>query len=544
MNQTANLREQNPSCKTPLPALIAALMKPGSYDHPVTKCELIETHASWVILTGMIAYKIKKPVNLGFLDFSTLEKRRFCCQEEVRLNRRLAPEIYLGLAPVYGSPEKPKWAGRGKVIEYAVKMVQFPQESQLDKALAGGKLRPNHIDAFARLIAHFHQQIASAGTDNSFGNLDHIQKPVLENFIQIRRHLPEWKVPGPLARLEDWTRSGLNALAPVFVRRKSEGYVRECHGDLHLRNLAWIGDAPVVFDCIEFNPDLRWIDVISDAAFLVMDLQDRHQSQLAQRFINLYLENTGDYSGLRILPFYLTYRALVRAKVNAILSRQPGVNHKLRSEAEKDCCDYLQLAQLYASPGNPKLIITHGLSASGKSTLSQLILEHLGVIRIRSDVERKRIYGLKPEDSGHAATGKGIYTDEATEKTYKKLYEVAGQILDAGYPLIVDAAFLNVDQRQQFKLLAATKQVPFLILECLASPETLRRRIIERPKNASDADLAVLEHQLRNRQPLSKSERLYSLEIDTKAEAPLDVRLLTDQIKKRLQDINFRAMSI
>jgi uncharacterized protein len=533
MRKPAKNKKTGPSRKKPLPSLIAELMKPGIYDHPVKKCELIETHASWVILTGRHAYKIKKPVNLGFLDFSTLEKRRFCCEEELRLNRRLAPEIYLGLAPVFGTAEQPNWTGNGQAIEYAVKMAQFPQEAQLDRALAAGNLQPNQIDAFARLIARFHQQIAVAGADSSYGAPDHIRKPVQENFLQIRRHVPDGRILEPLAELEDWTRAGLNALNPVFVRRKSEGRIRECHGDLHLRNLAWVNEAPVVFDCIEFNSNLRWIDVISDAAFLVMDLQDRHQPQLAHRFLNLYLENTGDYDGLRVLPFYLTYRALVRAKVNAILASQPGIGKRLKAEAQRDFRDYLDLAKRHAGPGRPQLVITHGMSASGKSTLTQPILEHLEAIRIRSDVERKRCVGMKPDTDGHAVIDEGIYTDETTERTYAKLIELASQILDAGNPVIVDAAFLKTDQRLQFHRLAAAKQVPFFILECTASPETLRRRIVDRPKNVSDADLAVLEHQLRNRQPLSESERPYTLEIDT--EAPFDARFLSETIRNNRQ---------
>jgi aminoglycoside phosphotransferase family enzyme/predicted kinase len=533
MSNQAKKSKMNPSRKKPLPALIAALMRSGSYDHPVKKCELIETHASWVILTGAFAYKIKKPVDLGFLDFSTLEKRRFCCEEELRLNRRFAPEIYLGLAPVFGTAEQPKWIGSGKAIEYAVKMIQFPQESQLDRALAGGNLRPGHMDAFARLIACVHQRIAVAGADCNFGNPDHIRKPVLDNFFQIRRHIPEGKLLEPLAELEDWTQAGLNALEPVFVQRKSDGFIRECHGDLHLRNLAWINDAPVVFDCIEFNPDLRWIDIISDAAFLVMDLQDRHQPRLAHRFLNLYLENTGDYPGLRVLQFYLTYRALVRAKVNAIRALQPGSNGQ-QAEAERDFFDYLQLAMRYAGPGRPLLIITHGMSASGKSTLTQPILEHLEAIRIRSDVERKRLFGMEPDTDGNAVIGEGIYTDEATERTYARLAELAGRIMDAGYPVMVDAAFLNSDQRQRFQRLAAAKQVPYIVLKFTASPETLRHRIVERQKNISDADPAVLEHQLRNHQPLSASEILYTLEIDT--ESPIDAKNLSEKIRCVRQD--------
>jgi D-tagatose-bisphosphate aldolase class II non-catalytic subunit len=515
------------SGKSSMSAFIAALLQPDIYDHPVRTCELLETHASWVILTGTYAYKIKKPVNLGFLDFSTLEKRRFCCEEELRLNRRLAPGIYLELAPIYGSNEHPRWTGGGTAIEYAVKMVQFPQESQLDRALEAGNLEPWHIDAFAGMIARFHQQIAIAGPDSGYGDLEHVQKPVRDNFFQIRRHVSDSLLLEPLDELEDWTRSELKTLEPVLIRRKSQGFIRECHGDLHLRNLAWIDDTPVGFDCIEFNPNLRWIDVISDAAFLVMDLQDRRQPRLARRFLNQYLEHTGDYAGLSVLPFYLTYRALVRAKVNAILAGQSGIDTKTKAAAKKDCCDYLMLAKRHAGRDTPQLIITHGMSASGKSTVTGALIACMEAIRIRSDVERKRMYGMQPEMDGHAAA-QGIYTEDATRKTYDRLAELSAQILDAGYSVIVDAAFLQLDQRRQFQQLAAEKHVPFRILDCVASPETLRRRIVERPKTVSDADSAVLEYQIRNSPPLTENERSYTLQIDM--ESPVDDAFLMNRL--------------
>jgi aminoglycoside phosphotransferase family enzyme/predicted kinase len=508
-----------PECPTAT-AFIAALMAPTGFDHPVTSCQLIETHASWVILTGTYAYKIKKPVDLGFLDFSTLEKRRFCCEEELRLNRRLAPGIYLDLAPIYGSIKNPKWVGSGEPIEYAVKMRQFPQEAQLDRALKAGMLEPRHIDAFAERIARFHREIAVAGADTGYGDLEHVQKPVLDNFFQIRRHISDTTLLEPLDELEKWTRSELKALEPVLAHRKSEGFIRECHGDLHLRNLAWIDEMPVGFDCIEFNPNLKWIDVMSDAAFLVMDLQDRGQPRLARRFLNQYLEHTGDYAGLRVLPYYLTYRALVRAKVNAILAGEPDVDPRTVAAANKDCRDYLMLAKRHAGTDFPQLIITHGMSASGKSTVSGSLVEQIDAIRIRSDIERKRLHCIAPETDVHTDVGCGIYSEESTRKTYSRLRELAGRILDAGYAVIVDAAFLDIDQRQPFQRLAASRQIPFRILDCIASPDTLRRRIIDRPKSVSDADSAILEHQLRHCQPLTEAERAFAIEIGT--ESPVD----------------------
>jgi aminoglycoside phosphotransferase family enzyme/predicted kinase len=528
MKISAQQNSGNPQETASATAFIAALMAPAGFDHPVTSCELIETHASWVILTGTFAYKIKKPVDLGFLDFSTLEKRRFCCEEELRLNRRLAPGIYLGLAPIYGSHAHPKWIGIGQPIEYAVKMRQFLQEAQLDRALEAGLLEPRHIDAFAERIARFHGKIAVAGSDTDYGDVEHVQRPVLDNFFQIRAHIQDTTLLKPLDELEAWALSEIKALEPVFVRRKSDGFIRECHGDLHLRNLAWIDEMPVGFDCIEFNPNLRWIDVMSDAAFLVMDLQDRRQPRLARRFLNQYIEHTGDYAGLHVLPFYLTYRALVRAKVNAILAGEPDVDPRTAATAKKDCHDYLNLAKGHAETDTPQLIITHGMSASGKSTVSGSLMEYMDAIRIRSDVERKRIYGLAPETDAHTDARRGIYTKEATQKTYKRLHELAGWILDAGYSVIVDAAFLDIDQRQPFQELAASRQIPFRILDCIASPDTLRQRIIDRPKSVSDADSAILEYQLRNYQPLTDAEKPFTIEIDM--ESPLDETAIVTRI--------------
>ncbi|MDH5572481.1 MAG: phosphotransferase, partial [Gammaproteobacteria bacterium] len=327
---------------------IAALLDPSVYPHTVTQCELIETHISWVILTGAYAYKIKKPVNYGFLDFSTLEKRHKYCQEELRLNRRLAGNIYIEVVAITGTFEQPEVTEHlingNNVIEYAVKMQQFPQQDQLDRMLAADKLLPGHIDAFADRIAEFHQQIDIADMSTIYGNVEQVCVPLQENLAQIRNSVRDSEHRSVLVELEQWGNSEFKTLKNVFLQRKQAGFVRECHGDMHLRNLAWIENKPVLFDCIEFNAELRWIDVISDIAFLVMDLQDRDQPQLAQRFLNRYLEITGDYEGVAVLPYYLFYRALVRAKVDAIRASQSGISQKEKSDAERDMAGYLKLA--------------------------------------------------------------------------------------------------------------------------------------------------------------------------------------------------------
>ena len=518
------------------PALIISMMKPELYGPPVEKCQLIETHISWVILTGPYAYKIKKPVNLGFLDFSVLEKRHFCCDEEVRLNRRLAAEIYLEVVPITGSAEHPCLAGKGRVIEYAVKMVEFPQQAQLDRLLDAGELRATHIDAIAGMIADFHRYAAVADDSMVYGSPEKVFQPVVENFTQIREqycgHVEDQEWSGILSELEQWSEISFITLRPLFEERKDGRYIRECHGDLHLRNLAWLGDAPLAFDCIEFNPDLRWIDVISEVAFLTMDLQARQQPELAQRLLNAYLENTGDYAGTRVLTFYLLYRAMVRAKVDAIRACQASIGEAEKTQAEKDLLGYLRLAQSYIQPSRPVLIIAHGMSATGKTTLTQPLLEKLAAIRIRSDVERKRLFGLQAEQAAYAETGAGIYTGDATQRTYMKLVELAGHVIDAGYPVIIDATCQNYEQRELFQSLASVKRVPYVILEFTASVETLRERIVNREKGASDADLVVLEHQITHWQALRDEEQIHALRVDT--EEMLNMDVLAEQIAGKL----------
>ena len=516
-------------------SLISSLMQPDIYDPPVEECTLIETHISWVILAGAYAYKIKKSLNLGFLDFSTLEKRLFYCREELRLNKRLAPAIYLSVVPITGSLTHPRWAFAGEeesaAIEYAIKMVAFPQQAQLDRLLAHDALQPCHIDILAVYIAAFHQQTDIAGGDSVYGNPEIIYQPIDENFKQIREHVKNPKALSSLAELENWGAAAFRELQAIFVQRKLAGFIRECHGDMHLRNIAWVDDAPLVFDCIEFSPSLRWIDVMSDIAFLVMDLQDRKQTALAHRFLNMYLQHTGDYTGVRVLRFYQVYRALVRAKIDAIRADQVDIDKTEQAEAENDFFTYLNLAQSYVRGTRPLLIITRGVSASGKSTLSQSLLEQLGAIRIRSDVERKRIFGLQPEDEGRAAVGKGIYCLEATRKTYSKLTELTADIVDAGYSVIVDAAFLHYEERLQFRKLAEHKKVPFIILECKADTATLRRRIMQRTKDVSDADLQVLEMQLSTWQSLRAEEQCCAVLVDTRT--AVDIKSLAMQMREK-----------
>ena len=515
----------------PLERLIGAMQNSGVYPHPVGRIEVLETHISFVLLTGDYAYKIKKPLDLGFVDCTRLEQRRVYCQEELRLNRRLAPDLYLDVVAISGNPEHPKLNGLGPAIEYAVKMRQFPQDALLDRVLARGALKAEHVDALAKKIAAFHAAVSTAAETGVHGALKNIYSPALQNFEQIRALLHDKTEIEPLEALQAWTEREYAKRKPVFSARRASGCIRECHGDMHLGNMAMLGNDVLIFDAIDFNENLRWIDVMSEAAFLVMDLTARNRSDLASRFLNAYLEITGDYGGLDILRFYLVCRALVRAKIHRIRAHQAGLDPRERDRLLGRYHEYIRLAERFSVTRQPSLLITHGLSGSGKTTFSQDLLEATGAVRVRSDLERKRVFNLAPEAKSGSGIGAGLYSQNADDMTYARLAEIAETGMRAGYPVIVDATFLKRAQRCMCRELAKRLQAPFAILDFKADEATLRERIARREQqgpNASEADLAVLEHQLANQQPLAQEELPHVIAADDASGA----RLVTTQLEK------------
>jgi len=501
-------------CKTPI--LIKSLQNPVLYSHDVEYFKLIETHISWVLLTGNYAYKIKKNVDLGFLDFSSLEKRRYYCFEELRLNSRLAEDIYLDVVTISGTDAQPEIDGCGMAIEYAVKMRQFEPDKTFDDLLTKHQLTSEHIKQTAKVIADFHRSIERAASDSEFGSAEAVMQPVRENFSQIEQ-LDSIEHPDNLKQLATWSEQQYSGLQALFSQRKQAGFIRECHGDLHLGNIALIAGHAVPFDGIEFNPFLYWIDVISEIAFLVMDLQVKQSNDLAFHFLNEYLQFSGDYQGLQLLRFYQVYRAMVRAKVSAIRASQ-NTSVEENQQAIASYHDYLQLANRYTQTSTPMLIIMHGVSGSGKSWLSEQIINRYQIIRIRSDVERKRLHNLSPQQKSHADIGRDLYSQSSSDKTYQYLLQLAVEILNASYNVIVDATFLQQQQRQLFSRQAERMQIPFLIVHTRTDKQTLLKRIKDRAEkqdNVSEADLAVLENQLQNLQALSTTELKDSMTIDT-----------------------------
>lgn len=519
--------------------LIAALQDPQRFPHPVSAFRVLETHISYVLLTGTHAYKFKKPINLGFLDFTTLEKRRFYCHEELRLNRRLAPELYEAVVAICGTPDDPRLEGpgptRGEPIDYAVRMRQFGDEARLDQVSDRGGLTAAHIDQIAEDLAAFHRQAPHAGMESLFGSAAGIGDRMLQNFEQIGLHCEDAAVHDRLLPLRDWTLAKLHEVHDDFELRRREGWIRECHGDLHLANMALIDGRVVIFDALEFAEDLRWIDPLSEAAFLYMDLEQRGHAILARRFLNQYLEAANDYQALNLFRPYLVYRALVRAKVAAIAAHQHHKQPEQHAAALTTLRAYLDRAEHYSQPVRKMpMIVMRGLSGSGKSRLAMRLVEQLGAVRLRSDVERKRLLGIPPEQATHSGIAEGAYTPEVTQKTYKRLQALAYPILDAGFPAIIDATCLLRMQRTCMKRFADMAGMPFVLIDVQAPESVLRERITHRNRNerdASEATLAVLEHQLSIEEPLSAEERKDAVTVDSSRE--VDVEALGREILSR-----------
>ena len=502
---------------------IAALQTAEAYSHLVENITLQETHISWVLLTGRYAYKIKKPVNFGFLDFSTLEKRKFYCEEECRLNSRLAPQIYLGVIPICGDSTSPKVNGTDPAFEYAVKMHQFDTQQEFDVLLKNKTLTEHHIMETANVLARFHKQIDIASNNSPYGLPEAIKQPVMENFEQIAANLgnspAEKDILQQSNNIHAWSKETHTRLIPILQTRKQAGFIRECHGDLHLGNIAIVNGHVTPFDGIEFNANLRWIDVMSELAFLIMDLDDHICFELSRQLLNTYLSITGDYNGLSVLRYYLVYRAMVRAKVASLRFAQLTNNEsKKKSAYLQEIKNYIDLALTYTQIKKPKLIITHGLSGSGKSYVAQQLTKTNDLIHLRSDIERKRIFELTDKADSHSKTNSGIYIKDANERTYQHLAELSHTILIAGFSVLIDATFLRQKQRHQFCTVAKSLNVPFTILHCETNNETLQQRIQQRlyeGTDASEANIKILEQQLKKQEPLQAEEKNHTISIDT-----------------------------
>ncbi|APX94821.1 hypothetical protein BWR19_18890 [Halomonas sp. 1513] len=500
--------------------LIEALKAPSAYDHPVDAVEIHETHISWVLLTGEFAYKIKKPLDFGsFLDFSTLAKRRALCEQEVRLNRRLAPNLYVAAVPISGTPEAPRINDASAPFEYAVKMRQFSNRLLFSHLQASGELSQELLDDLIDQLVDFHERATPVAADSPLGSAESTAAIVTREFTLIAERLDDDDDLAHLACLETLAGEAHARLQEVLTDRHRSGFVRETHGDIHLGNAVHHEGRALLFDGIEFNDELRWNDVACDLAFLLMDLEARGEQSLARHALNRYLELSGDYGLVRVLAYYKFYRALVRAKVAALRYCLSDASD-LQQLALTECRRYLRLADGYARFSFPYLLLGVGVSGSGKSRFTGEVIRRLGGVRLRSDVERKRLFGFHPQADSQQQ-GVDIYTPAATLRTYQRLAELSGVLLESGLPVCIDATCLARWQRDMLGWEAEGRGLPLLTVSFEADPATLRRRIEKRARRGGDpseASLAVLERQLASLEPFGDDERRHLIHLDTTAD--------------------------
>jgi hypothetical protein len=474
---------------------------------------LLQTHVSSLVVAGEFVYKLRKPLALAFLDFSTPELRRADCDDELRLNRRTAPQIYLDVLPITGTPDAPHLGGdAAQAIDWALRMRRFDDTQRLDRVADRGALDGRLIDALAHQVARLHAALPPSPPD--FGEPAVVRGWALENFATLALQPAAAPHAARLEALRRWTEAEFARIEPLLSSRRADGFVREGHGDLHLANIVLVDGAPLLFDALEFNAALRHGDVMADLAFLFMDLQRHRLSALAWRLVDTYAGASGDYAGLALLRFFAVYRALVRAKVALLRAEQHDADALAAFERD------LALAQALAAPTTPplRLVLTGGVSGSGKSTLAALLVERLGAVRLRSDVERKRLAGLAPRARPTPQQAAQLYGAEMTERTYARLHALAATLLDAGWHVIVDAAFLRRHERDAMRTLAQAHGARVTLIECDAALSVLQARVAARLRaddDPSDADLAVLERQLQWRERAGDDER--PLRIDTDA---------------------------
>jgi aminoglycoside phosphotransferase family enzyme/predicted kinase len=517
-------------------ALISGLLRPGAFPEPVANVERIDTHISTVLLAGAHAYKLRKPLKLGFLDFSTLELRCQDCLEELRLNQRAAPQLYLDVVAIVGPRSAPRIVpafdrGQDEALEFAVRMRRFDPSLAFDRLAQRGRLTPDLVDRLAAAVADLHCRAEPVPVSD---DADAMGAHWIDgNFTELRERVQSAADRARIDALAAWSSAQMRAHAALIAGRARGGGVRECHGDLHLGNIVLLDGTPVLFDAVEFNAELRFIDVMSDVAFTFMDLVDHGMPSLAWRFLSAYLERTGDYEGIALLRLYAVYRALVRAKVAQIRQQQPQVAQHARLREHTSFEHYLALAERLAMAGRGAIVVMTGLAGSGKSTVARCLAEEVGGVTVRSDVERKRLYGIAPlEDSGGA-----IYTAEATLRTYDRLASLAATIVAAQVPVVIDAACLRRHERQRLRDLAAQLEVPHQLISCQAPAEVLLARVRSRSVAATDvseADEEVLRRQFEWHEALAADEEADAIVIDTALDQQR-VRRECERIARRLE---------
>jgi aminoglycoside phosphotransferase family enzyme/predicted kinase len=509
--------------ETALPAEIQALLSPDAYPHSTGAIELRQTHISYLLFAGDFVYKVKKPLDLGFLDFSTIEKRRHYCEQEVRLNRRLCSGTYLGVVPVSYVDGELKVDARGNTVDYAVKMRRLPDEGMMTPLLERGGVTPEMVARIARVMADFHASSERSDEIDSYGGLETAMVNWRENFEQTEPYIGRTITQAQFDDIRAFVDNVAGSDSELFAQRVREWRARDCHGDLRADAVCFVDDGVCIFDCIEFNERFRFSDVAADIAFLAMDLEDRGRQDLSDVLMGQYLGASLDSTLPLVLPFYKCYRAYVRGKVDGFQLDQPEIDDEQKARVAEGCRRLFALAHRYATELTPRaLMITIGVSGSGKSHLANALTARLGALLLSSDVMRKRLLGIDSTERHWDEFERGIYTPEVTERTYEALLDEARLWLEGGKPVVLDATFLRREQREAALRLAAATGASFLALEFEAPESAIWERLSERggaERVVSDGRWEVYQAQQERREPVDELPPGSHVVIDT--ERPL-----------------------
>jgi len=483
--------------------------------------ELVETHISWVFLGATDVFKVKRPLDLGFLDFTTLEKRRKACDAELRLNRRLAPQTYLDVVPITVDPAGTHHiAGEGPIVDWAVHMRRLAIERRADELLQTGRLEAIHIDELAAHVARFHETARCDGETSRHGDVGTIRRNVEENFEQTRHSIGGYLNPVQAREIETWQRGVLDDEAR-FAARVDAGRVRDGHGDLRLEHVYFETDGSItIIDCIEFNDRFRYGDVCSDIAFLSMDLAWRGRVDLAERFLARYARESNDYDLYSVVNFYESYRAFVRGKVASLLASDTEASTETRERASREARRYFVLSLAYERPPlvPPRVVAVAGMIASGKSAAAATVGDVLAAPVLSSDRTRKHLMGRKPTESMRSEAWSGAYSPSATETVYDEIWRLADIVLSSGRPIVIDASFRTVGMRDAARRLAERHGVPFLLLECSAPSELIRERLAARERGGaheSDARTDVFDEFELRFEPIDELPSSEHVRLDT-----------------------------
>lgn len=497
-----------------LPPIIQQMLQPEFYPHPVElPIELLQTHISYILLAGDYAYKVKKSLDFGFLNYSTLEKRKHFCFEELRLNQRAAADLYLEVLPITQLGQQVQLAGAGEAVEYTVKMRRFPQHTLLSHRFEQGDLTESLVQDLAIAIAAFHQSAYSDDYIRSFGTVAAIREAFDENYEQTKAYIGGPQTQQQFDETRAYTDRFFAERQDLFQQRVEDGWIRECHGDLHLGNICDWNNQLYLFDCIEFNESFRFVDVMFDIAYIVMDLEAGHRPDLSALFLNTYVEQTGDWQGLEVLPIYVSRQTYVRAKVTSFMLGDPSVSDDDKAQASAKAARYYELAWRYAQPKAGQLILMTGLSGSGKSTTARRLAGQLGALQIRSDAVRKHLAGIPLNERG----GDELYTPEMSQKTYDRLLSLGVQLANQGYTVILDAKYDRAVLRQEAIAQAQAHHLPIHLIYCDAPLEVRRDRLNTRSGDIADATAALLPKQTFD--PFTDTEATLLFTLDTAEDA-------------------------